>query len=41
MMLNSHHQYRHLANTRRHLYDDGSIYILDLATPAAAVASGN
>jgi hypothetical protein len=32
--LDSHRQYRYLANTRRHLYDDGSIYVLDLATPA-------
>jgi hypothetical protein len=32
--LRSHQQYAELAQTRLHLYDDGSIYILDLATPA-------
>jgi hypothetical protein len=32
MMLDSHRQYADLARTRRHLYDDGSIYVLDLAT---------
>jgi hypothetical protein len=32
--LRSHQQYAELANTRRRLYDDGKIYILDLATPA-------
>jgi hypothetical protein len=32
--LRSHQQYAELAETRRHLYDDGKIYILDLATPA-------
>jgi hypothetical protein len=32
--LRSHQQYAELARTRRHLYDDGNIYILDLATPA-------
>ena len=31
--LRSHQQYAELARTRRHLYDDGKIYILDLATP--------
>jgi hypothetical protein len=35
MMLDSHRQYAELARTRRHLYDDGSLYVLDLATPAA------
>jgi hypothetical protein len=30
----SHQQYAELAQTRLHLYDDGNIYILDLATPA-------
>jgi hypothetical protein len=35
MMLDSHRQYADLARTRRHLYDDGSLYVLDLATPAA------
>jgi len=29
--LRSHQQYTELARTRRHLYDDGQIYILDLA----------
>jgi hypothetical protein len=33
--LDSHRQYSELARTRRHLYDDGSIYVLDLATPIA------
>ncbi|MCU1251882.1 MAG: hypothetical protein JWQ49_4911 [Edaphobacter sp.] len=32
--LRSHQQYAELAKTRLHLYDDGNIYILDLATPA-------
>jgi hypothetical protein len=32
--LRSHLQYAELAQTRLHLYDDGNIYILDLATPA-------
>ncbi len=36
MMLDSHRQYAELARTRRHLYDDGSLYVLDLATPAPA-----
>jgi hypothetical protein len=31
--LDSHQQYAELARTRVHLYDDGNIYILDLATP--------
>jgi len=31
--LRSHQQYAELAQTRLHLYDDGNIYILDLATP--------
>jgi len=31
----SHQQYAELARTRRHLYDDGSIYILDLADDLA------
>ena len=34
IILDSHHQYAELAKTRRHLYDDGKIYVLDLATPA-------
>ena len=32
--LRSHQQYAELAKTRRRLYDDGKIYVLDLATPA-------
>jgi hypothetical protein len=32
----SHQQYAELAQTRLHLYDDGNIYILDLATPATS-----
>ena len=32
--LRSHQQYAELAQTRLHLYDDGNIYILDLASPA-------
>jgi hypothetical protein len=32
--LRSHQQYAELARTRAHLYDDGKIYVLDLATPA-------
>src|SRR5258707_7287846 len=31
--LRYHQQYAELARTRLHLYDDGNIYILDLATP--------
>ena len=31
--LRSHQQYAELAQTRRHLYDDGQIYVLDLAEP--------
>jgi hypothetical protein len=34
--LRSHQQYAELAQTRLHLYDDGNIYILDLATPATS-----
>ena len=34
--LRSHQQYAEVARTRRHLYDDGSMYILDLATPATS-----
>jgi len=34
IILDSHHQFAELAKTRRHLYDDGKIYVLDLATPA-------
>ena len=30
----SHQQYAELARSRRRLYDDGNIYVLDLATPA-------
>lgn len=39
--LSSHRQYRYLANTRKHLYDDGSIYVLDLAVPVTSQASVN
>ena len=35
--LRSHQQYAELARTRRRLYDDGCMYILDLATPVAAL----
>jgi hypothetical protein len=31
IILRSHQQYAELAQTRRHLYDDGQIYVLDLA----------
>jgi hypothetical protein len=31
ILLRSHQQYAELAKTRRHLYDDGQIYVLDLA----------
>jgi hypothetical protein len=34
MALRSHQQYAELAGSRVHLYDDGNIYVLDLATPA-------
>lgn len=37
----SHRQYLELARTRRHLYDDGSLYVLDLATRAAPAAQAN
>ena len=32
--LNSYHQFEELGRTRRHLYDDGKMFVLDLATPA-------
>lgn len=32
----SHQQFAELARTRRHLYDDGQMYVLDLASPALA-----
>ncbi|MEO6815252.1 MAG: hypothetical protein ABI177_01005 [Edaphobacter sp.] len=41
MMLDSHRQYRELARTRRHLYDDGSLYVLDLATHVGSGAPAN
>jgi hypothetical protein len=31
--LRSHQQYAELARTRLRLYDDGNMYVLDLATP--------
>ena len=31
--LNSYHQFEELGRTRRHLYDDGKMFVLDLATP--------
>jgi len=31
--LRSHQQYAELARTRRHLYDDGQMYVLDLTSP--------
>ena len=34
IILDSHHQFAELAKTRRRLYDDGKIYVLDLMTPA-------
>ncbi len=36
--LRSHQQYAELARSRRHLYDDGQMYVLDLATPVAVPA---
>ncbi len=33
LLLQGHRQYRELAETRRHIYDDGHNYVLDLATP--------
>jgi hypothetical protein len=36
IILRSHQQYAELANTRRHLYDDGQIYVLDLAKPVTS-----
>jgi hypothetical protein len=39
--LRSHQQYAELAQTRLHLYDDGQIYILDLATPANGANSAS
>jgi hypothetical protein len=45
ILLRSHQQYADLARSRRHLYDDGKMYVLDLAnpadTPAAALAPHN
>jgi hypothetical protein len=32
--LRSYHQFEELGRTRRHLYDDGKMFVLDLATPA-------
>ena len=34
LILQAHRQYADLAKTRKHLYDDGRIYLLDLAQPA-------
>ncbi len=31
LQLDAHHQYEELAQTRRHLFDDGKIFVLDLA----------
>jgi hypothetical protein len=39
--LRSHQQYAELAHSRNHLYDDGQMYILDLATAAAPTDSQN
>ncbi len=33
MVLLTRRQYHQLADTRKHIYDDGTIYVLDLATP--------
>jgi hypothetical protein len=33
LILQAHRQYRDLAKTRKHIYDDGKIYLLDLAQP--------
>jgi len=33
LILQAHRQYRDLATTRKHIYDDGKIYLLDLAQP--------
>jgi len=33
LLLQAHRQYADLAKTRKHLYDDGQIYLLDLAQP--------
>jgi len=40
IILRSHQQYAELAQTRRHLYDDGQIYVLDLATNGSATQRG-
>jgi hypothetical protein len=37
--LRSRQQYAELARSRRHLYDDGQMYVLDLATPRATPAA--
>jgi hypothetical protein len=39
MSYRSHQQFAELAHTRRHLYDDGKMYVLDLATPADTPAA--
>jgi hypothetical protein len=39
MSYRSHQQFAELAHTRRHLYDDGQIYVLDLATPSTTPAA--
>ena len=33
LILRAHRQYAELARTRKHIYDDGKIYLLDLAQP--------
>ena len=39
--LRSHQQYAELARTRLRLYDDGNMYVLDLATPASQPGFNN
>ena len=36
IQLDAHHQFEELAQTRKHLYDDGKIYLLDLARVASS-----
>ena len=37
--LRSHQQYAELARSRRHIYDDGQIYVLDLESPATTLSN--
>ncbi len=38
LVLQGHRQYGQLAASRKHIYDDGTNYVLDLATPASGLS---